>query len=699
MFNSIRILDLISVFVFVGHHSGVSQSKISWDTTYVKGVFNPTVYGTEYVSLWLRNNDTATVTITSLSVADTSSWNSYYGTGDSIPSFTIPAGDSTIVRFRFIARDTSLHAGILRATTASDTIYAIVRAHGRLPHLGFYQGASPPTSVQPDILDSVRLFLDPLDIDPFRPEGSDSLMLFFRQGGETDYQGWFFFNKVTTPNPNPPFDPIPLYWAADLPGTFGDISSTGYEFYVYLRIGAYVVTLPQSNAQSEPYKLTSILTGGVKKNDPQPIGTTGQQYKMISVPIFPDNESPAVMLSNFGVSDTTWKLLTWSNGDYIDSKSAGFPGLRPGRGYWFITKVADTLRTGPGQSTPLNNFGISLIPGWNMIGTPFNFAISWSDITGVPMNMVPYFWEGSEYSIRTTLYPWDGFFVQNEDPFNNITITVPPRRAIVSSTHPAFGFSKQLETGEWRIQVKAESGWMKDRNNYMGVLLTASDDLDHTDFSDAPKHPGNEYLQLRSVTRDGKALAGDFRSLSPDQMFEIEVLAKSAEGIVKVTWDNLITVPHDVTMYLIDQDARVAINLRQRSSYEFVVPKNTDTRRQFRLITGSVHYVENESDGVALVPERFHLYGNYPNPFNPVTTLRFDLPVAAHVTLTLYNSLGQRVARLLDKQMPAGTHTTLWNGRSSSGAALASGVYLARLEIVAPHSARLTATTKMILLK
>lgn len=692
----IQILFLASLLL---HISVLSQSKISWDTTFVQGVYNPTVYGTEEVSMWLRNNDTVTITITSLSVADTSTWNNYYGAGDSIPNFTIPAGDSTIVRFRFIAKDTSQHDGILRATTASDTIYATVRARGRLPFLSFYGGTSVPTSVQPGVPDSVRLNLDPFDLDPFRPEGSDSLVLFFREGGDTNFQGWLFFNRVSSPNPNPPFDPIPLYWVAELPGNFGDISSTGYEFFIRLRIGAYVVTLPAINAESNPYKLTSILSGGIKKNDPQPIGTTAQEYRMISVPIYPDNEDPGALLANFGVSDTTWKLMTWRSGDYIDSKSPGFPGFRPGRGYWFITKVPDTLRTGPGQSTPLANFSISLVPGWNMIGTPFDFPISWTDVMNVPPNVVPYFWEGAEYSVRTTLYPWEGFFVQNEDPFANVTITVPPRQAVGASTRSSFSFAKPLDVGEWRIQLRAASGWMKDNFNFIGALFSAQNEMDATDIYDAPRHPGDEYLQLRSLTPGGKALAFDFRSPGQNQTWNLEVAVKSAEGVVQLYFAGLQDLPVDVAVYLFDRETGLALNLRNTPSYAISVPKNTSVRRAFSIATGSVDYVRAEAGELSLIPDRFDLAGNYPNPFNPVTTLRFDLPVASRVRLTIYNSLGQIVTHLIDRTLPEGTHTILWNGNHRSGKALSSGVYFARLDAQTASGTRFSKTTKMLLVK
>jgi hypothetical protein len=81
--------------------------------------------------------------------------------------------------------------------------------------------------------------------------------------------------------------------------------------------------------------------------------------------------------------------------------------------------------------------------------------------------------------------------------------------------------------------------------------------------------------------------------------------------------------------------------------------------------------VGDEQDGI---PERLHLYQNHPNPFNPTTTIRFDLPQDAHVTLRVYDALGKEVATLVDGFRNAGSHVVSLNAQG-----LASGVYLCRI--------------------
>ncbi len=85
---------------------------------------------------------------------------------------------------------------------------------------------------------------------------------------------------------------------------------------------------------------------------------------------------------------------------------------------------------------------------------------------------------------------------------------------------------------------------------------------------------------------------------------------------------------------------------------------------------------------------------NYPNPFNAGTVISFSLPQRSHVSVDVFNILGQRVRRLVDEDRPAGTYRVEWDGSDRSGNLVASGVYLYRLDAGGRSLAR-----KMILLR
>ena len=81
----------------------------------------------------------------------------------------------------------------------------------------------------------------------------------------------------------------------------------------------------------------------------------------------------------------------------------------------------------------------------------------------------------------------------------------------------------------------------------------------------------------------------------------------------------------------------------------------------------------------SVLPERFELGVNYPNPFNPSTVIPYQLPAPMHVRLEVFNLLGQRIATLIDQERPAGFHTAVWDATNAAGEAVSAGVYLYRL--------------------
>lgn len=89
------------------------------------------------------------------------------------------------------------------------------------------------------------------------------------------------------------------------------------------------------------------------------------------------------------------------------------------------------------------------------------------------------------------------------------------------------------------------------------------------------------------------------------------------------------------------------------------------------------------------IPHAFALAPNYPNPFNPRTTIAFDVPQAANVSLIVYNVLGAEVTRLVDRRLEPGSYTATWNATD-----LPSGIYLYRL-----RAGAFTQTRRMVLVK
>jgi len=99
-------------------------------------------------------------------------------------------------------------------------------------------------------------------------------------------------------------------------------------------------------------------------------------------------------------------------------------------------------------------------------------------------------------------------------------------------------------------------------------------------------------------------------------------------------------------------------------------------------------------DEVVGNPNAFSLKGNYPNPFNPITNIAFNLDVRSDVTVTVYSLLGEEVATVHNGILQSGLQSIKWNGLDSRGTQVASGVYIYRIE-----AQNRALTGKMMLLK
>ncbi|MBN1482502.1 hypothetical protein EH223_10695 [candidate division KSB1 bacterium] len=81
-----------------------------------------------------------------------------------------------------------------------------------------------------------------------------------------------------------------------------------------------------------------------------------------------------------------------------------------------------------------------------------------------------------------------------------------------------------------------------------------------------------------------------------------------------------------------------------------------------------------------VIPRSYSLAQNSPNPFNPSTTIVYDLSKAVHVHLVIYDLLGRHIKALVDEHKPAGRFRATWNGRDERGLSVAGGLYFCRMQ-------------------
>ncbi len=132
-------------------------------------------------------------------------------------------------------------------------------------------------------------------------------------------------------------------------------------------------------------------------------------------------------------------------------------------------------------------------------------------------------------------------------------------------------------------------------------------------------------------------------------------------------------------------------------AFGFDLGMGQDPEVVWQYLISAVEWMPRGVEGgrpVVPAPTRLVLEPNAPNPFNPRTTITFEVPAETHAALRIYDLRGGLVRTLLDRELMAGRHSVQWNGTSDAGLSLASGVYLYRLE-----TKEETLTRRMLLLK
>jgi hypothetical protein len=116
-------------------------------------------------------------------------------------------------------------------------------------------------------------------------------------------------------------------------------------------------------------------------------------------------------------------------------------------------------------------------------------------------------------------------------------------------------------------------------------------------------------------------------------------------------------------------------------------------------IEESVGYQDTSGcDQISIIDETFpityNLYNAYPNPFNPTTTLHYELPLEALVSLSIYDLMGHNIKSLINNKQPAGYHSIKWNATNNLGEPVSAGMYIYMIQ-----AGEFRQVKKMVLLK
>ncbi|MFQ5824126.1 MAG: FlgD immunoglobulin-like domain containing protein, partial [bacterium] len=342
------------------------------------------------------------------------------------------------------------------------------------------------------------------------------------------------------------------------------------------------------------------------------------------------------------------------------------------------------------------SYTLTLKPGWNQIGLPFAFPVAWDSIfiaSDSPDSVeIPWLYEGG-YDPADILEPYKGYFIRNKND-SNISLRIPPIALEGLSKSLA---RSNLSNSEWSLQIKATCQEARDEFNLLGINKLASDDWDPLDYTEPP--PIGEYVSVYFPKQDWEIYPNNYttdyrHNIGEGQSWIVNVKTNIRNSEVKINFAGLEAIPQDLEIILLDEKLHITKNLKSDQSYSFPTG-NFGTTKTLKLSVGNSNFISDEISDNALIPTDFELSQNFPNPFNPVTSIRYGLPRSEKVTIRIFDLLGREVLTLIDgEKKEAGYHVISWNGRDNKGSPVASGLYIYYI-----ISGKFSQSRKMLLIK
>jgi len=367
------------------------------------------------------------------------------------------------------------------------------------------------------------------------------------------------------------------------------------------------------------------------------------------------------------------------------------------RAYWLHSNAEYTVANLTFADIQKEAAGVELQSGWNLVPNLFMEDMAVKDLC--------FLFNSVQYTFAEAVQ--QGFIGRGVFVYRNgyrQTFNVNPEES-----YYLFCFVDGLST--WSVPFNENTGYQEFREGWQlglqatqggedtGVLTVGANGYSTAEFDalyDLPKPPRKPIQAALDLFVVNSGQFGPYPDSLYQQDYKLPLDDSQEES---ESWDILlrtrsldpVTISVDRALYpaqygiLVELDGAV-YNLSNASSFEYT-PADT-------LVWGRLTACNYLVDVKDIENTAAFSLGNWPNPFNPVTTIAFSLPAAAKARLDVYNVKGQRVTTLVNEPLAAGLHQVVWNGRDANNRAVSSGVYFYRL-----RAGKYDRTRKMLLLK
>ena len=322
--------------------------------------------------------------------------------------------------------------------------------------------------------------------------------------------------------------------------------------------------------------------------------------------------------------------------------------LTPGKGYW--------LR--------FSNDGYSEITGLPIVELNANLNAGWNLISGISSPiLITSIIDTENIIVPNTLFMFTGSYTESEllEPGEGYWLRTFQEGEIIFLLDTVSSYRKNEVWGDPLEKINTLT--FNNRTLYFGIDLPIKDKLSYS----LPPKPPSEY---------------------PDNIFDVRFkggwkITKDSGIIEVMNSNNTLSISYNIIIMAGDNQSWAIIS---ESGEEYIL----EGKGEITIPSESIFTLIRKPH----IPINFELHQNFPNPFNPTTTLNYDLPVDGYVTISIMDLLGREIINLVDDNQKAGFKSVKWNGTDSIGRQLGAGMYLYQLK-----TDGFVKTKKMVLIK
>lgn len=419
--------------------------------------------------------------------------------------------------------------------------------------------------------------------------------------------------------------------------------------------------------------------------------------RMISLPMTTYTQNQAAALQNGNgapaIPENNLLIARWNpllSASYKYEMYPRTPPFTPGRAYWAKFPSTVTVTVTGEVPDPAGSYRIGLSAGWNQVGSPFESAVSVSNLmveegndepvsfstawsTGLIGKTIWKYTPGTGYTEATSLDPWEGYWIKCNVPDGVVLIVPGPGRSAsrAISTGASTGAGRSIVTGnDWAIHLSAHSSDGDASRVTLGVAAAATDGFDNAFDSEAPPSYG-QGVDITAQPDGITACAVDTRAATSSKVsWDMVVTPSEPNQDVIVRWNDILDAPKKYRLVLTDQSTGRSRFMRTTSSYRF--NSGDGSPRRLTVTADSSPSSRLMITNLIVGPTR----GSSVSFSYNLTT---DAQVKAEIT-----GPGGRLVKRLNSGQPnrSGINNMTWDRRSDSGETVPAGMYLLKLEAV-----------------